>query len=199
MDPWIDTRWTALTRAAVSPGVDRRVVIAALVLVAVAPDAYAIAESAVVVAAGRLADGGRTVRRHLPFGVPRYGCPIRRCERGLNAVRFPADPAWDVRVSGPGSEGPCLRDRVSRAANPRLGVVIAVHQFENPCAPDRPRTLPLRTLPLRLDGTRLAGRFAGRGYDFEVRVFYGRAAPTAEQRQAAQHMLDRARWPRRIR
>jgi hypothetical protein len=99
------------------------------------------------------------VRRHLPFGVPRYACRLRRFERGLNAVRFPADPAWRVRVSGPGKEAPCYRDRVSWAATvpfrdgpfalpptetlaalPPDGVVLAVLQFENACAPARPRT-----------------------------------------------------------
>ena len=173
---------------------------------------------------------GRTTRRNLAFGVPRDACPP---QAGLSAVRFPAAPGWHVRVSGRGREAPCLLDRVSWASTVALrdsafslppqrtlatlppdGIVIALYQFDNACLPSRPRTLPVRSLPLPLDQAResdfpgprgeelpllrLAGRFPGR-YDFEVWLFYGRRSPTAQQQRAAQAMLDRARWPARLR
>jgi hypothetical protein len=176
-----------------------------------------------------IVDGLKT-RRNLAFGVPRETCPP---PAGLSAVSFPAVPGWHVRVSGRGQEAPCLLDRVSWASTVALrdgefdlppqrtlatlppdGIVIALYQFDNACLPSRPRTLPERSLPLRLDQAhesdfpgargmelplmRLAGRLPGR-YDFDLWVFYGRRSPTPDQQRAAQAMLDRARWPERLR
>jgi hypothetical protein len=86
----------------------------------------------------------------------------------IHAARFPRQPGWYTRVSGPSRENPrCLRQRVSWAATvpfadgaealppthtlerlPQAGIVIAAVQYLDSCRP--PHGLRVLRPPLRL-------------------------------------------------